>query len=78
MLIVKAKHGRRRYTYGGRGIISNILKSPLALKLAVAAVTGAVRGIVSRKRQQERERDDQIPSKKQADRVINGTGIILE
>ena len=76
MLIVKAKHGRRRYTYGGRGIISNILKSPIAQKLAVAAVTGAVKGIVSRKRQQERERD-QVPSKKQADRVINGTGIIL-
>ena len=77
MLIVKPKHGKRQYK-GGRGIISNILNSPLAQKLAVAAVTGAVKGIVSRKRQQERERDDQIPSKKQADRVINGTGIILE
>ena len=71
MLIVKAKHGKRRYI--GRGIISNILNSPIAQKLAVAAITGAAKGLV-RKRQQEQ---DQIPRKK-AYRLINGTGIILE
>ena len=54
MLIVKAKHGRRKYK-NGRGIISNILNSPIAQKLAVAAVTGAVKGIVKRKRQQEQK-----------------------
>ena len=45
MLIVKVKHGRRKYTYGGRGVISNILNSPIAQKLAAAAITGAVKGL---------------------------------
>ena len=83
MLIVKAKHGRRKYHYGGRGIISNILTSPLAQKLAVAAVAGAAKGIAQsayRKRQQE-QRQEEVPRKnlkQQADQVINGSGIILD
>ena len=75
MLIVKAKHGKRQYKYGGRGIISNILNSPIAQKLAVAAVTGAVKGLVRKRQQEQRPREG--PSRK-ANRLINGTGIILE
>ena len=56
MLIVKPKHGRRQYK-GGRGIITSILNSPLAQKLAIAAVTGAARGLTQSalKRRQEQE-----------------------
>ena len=84
MLVVKAKHGRRQYKYGGRGIINNILNSPLAQKLAVAAVAGAAKGIAQsalRKRQQEQQRQEEVSPKnlkRQADQVINGSGIVLD
>ena len=53
MLVRKVKHGKRKYIYGGRGVISNIINHPLTHRLAAAVVRGAVQGLVSRKRKAE-------------------------
>ena len=80
MLIVKAKHGKRKYKYGGRGIFEDTLKNiarPLAQKLAIAAVTGATKGFVQsalRKRSEE----PVVKRQKLANQVINGSGIVLD
>ena len=80
MLIIKPKHGKRRYQYGGGSIIDNlkgILTSPFAQKLALAAVTGAAKGLVQRKRKNNLE--EELPPKKiRFDKVINGKGIIFD
>ena len=49
MINFKAKHGKRRYKYGGGSIIDTlktIVTSPFAQKLALAAVTGVTKGLV--------------------------------
>ena len=79
MIIYKAKHGKRRYMYGGGGIIDtlkSIATSPFAQKLAVAAVTGATKGLV----QSQLKRVEPPPAKKPAlsDKVINGKGFVFE
>ena len=76
MLIVKAKHGKRKYKYGGGSIIDtlkDIVTSPFAQKLALAAVTGAAKGLVQRKR-------SNTPKKQKVDfdKVINGRGIVFD
>ena len=79
MIIHKAKHGKRRYMYGGGSIIDtlkSIATSPFAQKLAVAAVTGATKGLV----QSQLKRVEPPPTKRPAlsNRVINGKGIVFE
>ena len=79
MIIIKPKHGKRRYQIGGGSIIDtlkDIVTSPFAQKLALAAVTGAAKGLVERKRRAEREPDR--PKKRFADQVINGKGIVFD
>ena len=80
MIIYKAKHGKRRYMYGGGSIIDtlkSIATSPFAQKLAVAAVTGATKGLVQ---SQLRAADQPPPAKRPAlsNKVINGKGIVFE
>ena len=77
MIIIKPKHGKRRYQIGGGSItLKDIVTSPFAQKLALAAVTGAAKGLVERKRRAEREPDR--PKKRFADQVINGKGIVFD
>ena len=86
MIIYKAKHGKRRYRYGGGSIIDalkSIATSPFAQKLALAAVTGATKGLVQSqlKRDQPPKRPaDPLPPKRPAlsDKVINGKGMVFE
>jgi hypothetical protein len=83
MLIIKAKHGKRRYQYGGGSIVDTlktIATSPFAQKLAIAAVTGAAKGLVQgRKRAYEEKQEYNQKSKKIfADKIINGKGIVLD
>ena len=81
MLIVKAKHGKRKYKYGGRGIfvdtLKNIAQSPLAKKLAVAAGTGATKGFVQSALRKLSE-EPVVKRQKLANQVINGSGIVLD
>ena len=83
MLIIKAKHGKRRYQYGGGSIVDTlkeIATSPFAQKLAIAAVTGAAKGLVqARKRTYEEKPENNQKSKINfADKVINGKGIVFD
>lgn len=80
MLIIKPKHGKRRYQFGGGSIIDNlkeVLTSPFAQKLALAVASGAAKGLVQRKRKNNIE-EDFPPKKIHFDKEINvkGKGLV--
>ena len=81
MLIVKAKHGKRKYKYGGRGIfvdtLKNIVTSPIAQKLALAVASGATKGFVQ-SALRRRSEEPVAKHRKLANQVINGSGIVLD
>ena len=84
MIVYKAKHGKRRYRYGGGSIIDTlktIATSPFAQKLALAAVAGATKGLVQSQLKRAADQPNPLPPPKKpalSDKVINGKGIVFD